>query len=325
MLKRFSVMVVVFVLAFSVVGTVFASGNGPNDLTAPTGDGISGVVPIIGQQATPLLGGGNLTYHGGPIMHTNQTYAIYWIPAGYTFSAGYSTYINQFFKDVAAASGATTNVYYAGTQYYSLPGPIHVTNNSTFGGYYMDTHAFPANGCALYVGVTKCLSDTQIKAEIRRVMAVKGWVASPTHMFFMFTPNGVGSCYNSSNCAFTAYCAYHGYTSGIIYANQPYTYTKPSACGVQSFSATAPHGFAADSTLSVVSHEHNEAITDPYLATGHYAWYDNLGYENGDKCAWIFGPTTPLPAGYNQTINSHHYILQEEWSNLTSQCRLTGK
>jgi serine protease len=317
MLKRFSVMVVVLVFAFSIIGTVSAAGNGPDPTTVSTADGIGGVTPILGQQ-TPLLGGGNLLYHGGPIMHTNRTYAIYWIPAGYSVSAGYTTFINQYFKDVAAASGAITNVYYAGTQYYSIPGPVFVTSSSSFGGYYVDTHAFPANGCALYAGVTKCLSDAQLRSEIRRVMAVKGWVAGPTNMFFMFTPNGVGSCYNASNCAFTAYCAYHGYSSGIIYANQPYTYTKPTACGVQSFSVTAPHGFAADSTINVVSHEHNEAITDLRLN----AWYDNLGYENGDKCAWIFGS---LAAGYNQTINGHHYILQEEWSNLTSMCRLAGK
>src|SRR6476469_4042171 len=29
-------------------------------------------------------GSGQLVYHGGPVMHTNTTYAIYWVPPGYS-------------------------------------------------------------------------------------------------------------------------------------------------------------------------------------------------------------------------------------------------
>jgi hypothetical protein len=45
-----------------------------------------------------------------------------------------------------------------------------------------------------------------------------------------------------------------------------------------------------------VSHEHNEAITDPL---GN-AWYDLVGYENIDKCAWNFGSQLGAPAGARQ-------------------------
>ena len=72
----------------------------------------------------------------------------------------------------------------------------------------------------------------------------------------------------------------------------------------------------------MVSHEHNEAITDPL---GN-AWYDSRGYENGDKCAWTFGTalgTTGL-GQYNQAIGNGKYYLQREWSNKTSSCVLTG-
>lgn len=54
--------------------------------------------------------------------------------------------------------------------------------------------------------------------------------------------------------------------------------------------------FAADSTINVASHEHREAINDYRLNT----WYDALGYEGSNKCAWSFGS---LASGYNQTIN----------------------
>ena len=81
-----------------------------------------GVVPPIGVQ--PAARQGNLTYHGGPVMHTNKTYAIYWVPAGYSVTASYKAMINQYFTDVAAASGATSNVYSVETQYYdTAPNP----------------------------------------------------------------------------------------------------------------------------------------------------------------------------------------------------------
>src|SRR5581483_366782 len=79
-----------------------------------------------------------------------------------------------------------------------------------------------------------------------------------------------------------------------------------------------PNGDDADLTLNVTSHEHMEAITDPF---GN-AWFDTNGAENGDRCAWTFG----APVGgsgssaYNQVIGSGHYMLQLEWSNAAGAC-----
>ncbi len=99
----------------------------------------------------------------------------------------------------------------------------------------------------------------------------------------------------------------------------PYADTDPSACDA----GNHPNNNDADATINVTSHEHNETITDEL---GN-AWYDRRGYENGDKCAWKFG--TQLGGGsgaqYNQVINTHHYELQQAWSNHSSSCVLTGQ
>ena len=68
-----------------------------------------------------------------------------------------------------------------------------------------------------------------------------------------------------------------------------------------------------------MSHEHNEAITDPF---GN-AWLDSSGDEIADICAWNFG--TPLGTAsngqpYNQLINGHEYELQQDYSNDGSRC-----
>jgi hypothetical protein len=97
----------------------------------------------------------------------------------------------------------------------------------------------------------------------------------------------------------------------------PYADTVSAACDA----GQHPNGNDADATLNVTSHEHNETITDE---NGN-AWYDFGGYENGDKCAWIFGTLSgPSGAQYNQTINGHHYFLQEEYSNRDRNCIQTG-
>jgi hypothetical protein len=271
---------------------------------------VGGVVSRIG---APLAqGAGNLVYHGGPVMTTNKTYAIYWIPGGYTVPGGYTSTIDQFFTDVAHDSGLTSNVYASDTQYSGIQ------YSSVFGGSFTDTSNFPASGCPIYEGdITECLTDAQIIAEVNKVTQSQGWTKNGTNMFFVFTPQAVGSCFDaqgSQGCAYTDYCAYHGHAaSGAIYANQPYA--RHSGCDVGQYPNGSSTG--ADPTINVTSHEHNEAITDPQLN----AWYDAVGYENGDKCAWDFGAVSGANGTeYNQTINGHHYFLQREYSNNGSQC-----
>lgn len=307
----------VVVLTACVVGSAGA--------TAPTAGTVrSGNAKMLGfvaaRHASRTLtsrGAGNLKYHGGPVEHTNKTYAIYWVPSGYTTQSGYSSVINQFFTDVAADSGKTSNVYYTGTQYSDGSG--NVQYSSSFGGSYTDTSALPASGCS-DSDTSVCLSDAQLQTEIEKDITAAGWTPGPTTEFFLFTAKGIGSCAGSS-CAFTQYCAYHSWigsgSSEILYANMPYADTVPAACDA----GQHPNGNDADATINVTSHEHNETITDE---NGN-AWYDSAGYEDGDKCAWIFGSASGSNgAEYNQTINGHHYYLQEEYSNRDRTCIQTG-
>jgi hypothetical protein len=263
----------------------------------------------------------NLTYHGGPVEHTNTVYSFYWYPSGTTLlTTTYANTIDQFFTDVAQDSGLTSNVYYAGTQYYDGTGNLRYS--SSFAGRIVDTDAFPASGCRDSVTPGSCLTDAQIQSELSSYVTSHSLPTGGTTEYFVFTPKGVGSCFSgSTECAFSYYCAYHSNigtgSNEILYANMPYADTDPSACD----QGEHPNGGDADATINVTSHEHNETITDP-LGT---AWYDRQGNEDGDKCAWNFGAVAgPAGAEYNQTINGHHYFLQQEWSNHSSGCVLTG-
>src|SRR5207253_2374311 len=80
----------------------------------------------------------------------------------------------------------------------------------------------------------------------------------------------------------------------------------------------SPNGDAADATINTISHEHNEAITDPYGD----AWWANSQDEVADLCNFDFGTPVGGAAGaeYNQVINGNHYWLQREYSNDDSGC-----
>lgn len=305
--------------------TLWASGASaaPPSAMNPAGQ-IRGVVPAHGQASKLRRANNNLSWHGGPVMHTNAVYAIYWLPGSYAgmpssgpLSTNYQSLINGYFGAVGHDSGLTSNVYWSDTQYNDSAG--FAGYSSIFAGSIVATNAFPANGCRDSY-TTICLTDAQLRTEIQSVVGTSHPTGLGTE-YILFTPKNVGSCFGSS-CAFSYFCAYHsqigsGGSGTILYANVPYAAWVPSACG----SGQSPNNNDADSTINVTSHKHNETVTDP-LGT---AWYDTRGNEDGDKCAWNFGSLLGTSgAEYNQVIAGNHYYLQQEWSNHSSGCVLQG-
>ena len=305
-----------------VTGVVLAAGTASADRSGSTAAGhIRGVVAPQTAGEGPEAATGNMTWHGGPVMHSSDVYAIYWAPPGYSYQAGYDSAIAQYFTDVAADSGKTSNVYAVNAQYGDGAGSALYL--SSFKSSLTDTNAYPASGCTDAPYTAVCLTDAQIQAELQSYVAGHGLPTGMSTAYFVFFPIDVGSCFDSTSnsCTYKQFCAYHGWIgsgdpSTIIYANMPYA-DQPTAgtkCDIES----SPNGNDADATINVTSHEHNELITDPL---GN-AWYDSGEYENGDKCAWIFGkPIGSTQYGaYNEAIATGKYELQEEWSNLLSTC-----
>lgn len=295
-------------------------GTGPSILT-PKGAGAESPRTT---RTPPAL----LQYWSGAVMRTSTSYAIFWVPSGSGLSfgsnnSGYESAISQFLGDVAHDSGATSNVFGLDTQYYDTlsGGRTPIAYNSTFGGSAVATDPLPAKQCS-DGGTSFCVTDAQLQAEIRSVAVAKGWPQDTSHVYFIFTPSGLGSCAGggSSICAYSSYCAYHGAfsnggTSTTLYGNMPWVYAK-SGCDMGQY----PNGGQADPTINVLSHEFNEAITDP---VPNWGWVDASGAENGDKCAWTFGTLSGSKgAQYDQTINGHHYYLQEEFDNASDACQM---
>jgi hypothetical protein len=296
----------------ALAGLLFAVTASSSSAASRTRAPILGVVPHKAQSAAAprLLSLSSVLRAAGP--------------TALTFDASYQNVINQYFTDIAHDSGGAGNVYSVATQYYDNPGPAHVQYQSAFGGSYVDRNPLPANGCSDGAD-PYCLTDAQLTTEIQNAMTAMGWHGGLDHVFFLMTPNGVGSCFdaNGGECSTNAFCAYHSAfldsdNQDAVYANEPYLGPYP---GCTDASQGYPSDIDSDTTINTISHEHNEAITDP-LGT---AWLSNDTNqdENGDLCAYGFGAALGGTAGidaYNQVINGHRYDLQQEFSNVDGGC-----
>jgi hypothetical protein len=316
---------------------IFATQAGA--VVANTASGRVSYLPLSeaspGRSAAPIRstlpsGKPPLEYHGGPVMHSQAAYAIFWAPSGYAFPSGYTSAIEGFLKEVATDSGKPSNVYSVSAQYTDKTG--HAAYDDSFGGSIEDTHAYPTIGtCPTYKGFsesfTACISDSKLEAEVGSVVDAQKWPRGLGAEYYVVLPPHAGSCFDvaGKECFDKQFCAYHSYTLSspeAIYANISYSPGDVLGCGVGEY----PNGHAngnVDDTLSSLSHEANESITDPTLE----AWYDKSGLENGDECRNTpseedYGAPLGGSAGalFNQAIGGGDYYLQQEWSNDTKDC-----
>jgi hypothetical protein len=303
-----------------------------------------GAPPLLFNVNSPGPGDGGqvmMTAATGPLIVT----PIFWAPADHPIAASYESLLLQYLGDVAADSGKTSNVYSVLNEYYGTNGQIHY--NVRLGTPIYDSSPLPASGCivastdtsGIYAdgsGYNACLDDAQVTGEIDNVSSAAGLPHNLTHIYVMYLPKHVEACFgpgptttSANACTINyqpsaAFCAYHTIDStSAIYANMPFPiYHSGAGHTCSTDSRREPFGGVvesvngnpdADTEISPTSHEISEAITDPDTNTG---WYDQIGFEIGDECAYVWGFTRGAPGAlFNQVINGHLYLTQEEFSN----------
>jgi hypothetical protein len=269
----------------------------------------------------------SLGYEGGQVLHTNRTHAIFWEPAGsgLAYPEGYTAIVAQFFQNVAADSHLPTNTYGLTGQYTDASGPA--VYDSTWGGEVLATDPLPNNTCAEPLGNgpgwSVCIDDEQMQSEIEHVIAADHLKTGPNDIYFLIMPPGLGACESGgpADCALGgktagSFCGYHSVTdnSRFLYAVIPYN-AQPGHC--QSTNPR-PNGNPVDPTLSTISHEQIETITDPYGD----AWVNPNGDEAADICITTYGPALggSGSSAYNEVIHGGHYYLQAIYSNWDHAC-----
>jgi hypothetical protein len=261
----------------------------------------------------------NMTLHGGSVMSTVNTTLIFWGKSWKT-----STFVSDKMAGLNSLYGNFDGSTYAGTVSEYLPIPlIHklVQQKTDF-------------------STSASSNPNNVLSEVCKVVGSAN-----------IDPNGYYPVYTDVKRGSAGYCAYH---SAGTCGGKPLQFAfffnldGDAGCDPQSSfalprtdaNAQKPGYVLAGSTsvkaesqglaalASVTAHELAETITDPvaFPVTGSAfwgGWYDSLGAENGDKCAWTFGPSAVSANPGTVLLGGIPWKLQGEWSN-TAQTNGTG-
>jgi hypothetical protein len=228
-----------------------------------------------------LSGGGSsalMTWHGGPVLHTNSTEAIFWGTewSSSSFAGDKITGLDTWFGGLGGTSFASRSDEYT-------DGSSNVTAASSCLGHTFDSTAAPRRALQVSDAVAEACKITNNNP----------------------VPNAVYFIYTSTSAGHVSYCAWHSYGTcsngaGVQVAYMP---NLDGIAGCDPQDTTTGHSEGLAALVNVTSHEWSEARTDPQLN----AWYDGGGQENGDKCAWSFHNDV--------SVGGAQWKVQMEWSN----------
>ena len=220
----------------------------------------------------------NMTFHGGVIMPSTNTKAIFWGTSWGSSPGDKISGMDTWYSGFGNSNYAKTNTEYTGTN-------GTVTSSSTYGGHVIDTTASTSGG-----------NTSTILAE------VCNRITNPDP-----SGNGYYAVYADTPRGHAGYCAYHSVgTCNGVRVQFAYFFKLDGDAGCDPGDTSGLHSQGLAAIANVSGHELSEAMTDP-ASPG--AWYDSQGAENGDKCAWTFG--APLVT----FSNGSQWKIQGEWSN----------
>jgi hypothetical protein len=245
-------------------------------LIAPRGTG------LVHAAARAARRGANMTYHGGKIMPTAVTKAIFWGASWATSPGDKVTGIDSFYTGFSGSNYATTSDEYTGSN-----GQVGPT--TTYQGHVVDTSAASGGN-----------NTSKILAEVSKEVTTGNLVLDRSG-------NGYYPVYTDLPRGNAGYCAWHsaGTINGVV-VQFAFFWKLDGDAGCDPGDTSGLHSQGLAALANVSGHELSEARTDP-ASPG--AWYDGSGAENGDKCAWTFG--APLAA----FSNGSSWKVQGEWSN----------
>jgi len=149
---------------------------------------------------------------GNLVLHKNETYAIYWDPTDH-YHGDWQHLVDTFFHGLGADSGSTGTVFAVDSQYTDRS-DLPATYLSTFHGAYTDTDPYPVGvgnckdphplevpdriGPEAVKGSKEhtevCLTDAQIRTELKAFIAAHGLQKGVGSIFYLLTPPAVTVC-----------------------------------------------------------------------------------------------------------------------------------
>ena len=221
----------------------------------------------------------NMTWHGGAVMPTTATVAIYW---GTNWSN--ASFVDDKISGLDSWYAGVGNSTYAATCNEFSGSNGQVTSTISYGGHYTDYSAAPR----------RAPKTSAILGEVCKVMGNQ------------VTSNGYYAVYVDTPRGHAGYCAWHSYgTCNGTPVQFAFFFNLDGDPGCDPQDTVTGHSQGLAALANVSGHELSEARTDPRGA----GWYDNSGAENADKCAWTFG--SPDLTFKNGSV----WKIQGNWSN----------
>jgi len=221
-----------------------------------------------------------MNYHGGKIMPTAVTQAIFWGSSwtNATSAGDKITGIDAFYTGFNNSNYAKTSDEYTD----NVNGAHQVGATTTYLNHVVDSSAASGGN-----------NTAVILAEVTKE------ITTPD-------PNGYYPVYTDVPRGNANYCAWHSVgTVAGVQVQFAFFFRLDGDPGCDPVDTTTGHSQGLAALANVSAHELSEARSDPALN----AWYDNQGAENGDKCGWTFNvPSVTFTDG-------NKWKLQGEWSN----------
>ena len=275
----------------------------------------AGVMPAAPSGGAVVQGNG-INYHtGGTVLQGNPV-PIYII--------WYGNWTNG---PKPSDSAVTTSLVETFLGSNALGGSSYEAINTTYGdttGNVSGHLNFTAHVFDNYSSGTK-LADRTLPTVLSHAFSA-GLPSDANGVYLILTSSDVSE--SSGFCR--TYCGFHTHATigskDIKYAFIGNVDKCLSGCEIQSTGPNSPAAAVggADGMINTITHETEEAITDPDLN----AWFDASGNEDADKCNFKFGPTTTCAAGslctsagigsaakFNQSFGGHVWMIQMEWEN----------
>ncbi len=196
-------------------------------LAAPAADAVVSKVGLVETGVAPRISPAYIeTLHpssyrnpqGHPVLHSENTYLIYWDPTDH-YHGDWQETIDHYMQNAGLASGSLETTFAVAQQYTDLsdnPASYH----QVFHGAYVDYTAYPSSGCTdpapLEVGdrigpevagkhTAVCLTSTQLAGQVESFVASHSLPRGLENNYFVLLPDGVAVCLDSGGA--TGHCS----------------------------------------------------------------------------------------------------------------------
>lgn len=219
----------------------------------------------------------------------------------------------------------------------SIAVPGHVFNTNTL--YFTSQGLTPPSlqwvtNTSVTAPTATTVSDADVATYINSFISANPTIV-PTGATPVYIYIGANSTLLTSGFG-TTYCGWHSYGSVSsggqnvpFIALQDFTSSYNKPCAPQVIS---PNGSPSlDAMASVMVHEVDETLTDPYFG----AWFDSKGAESADKCGRTYGVSHSVALGKsNVQLGGVNYLIQQNWlennivtstgTSTATACSVTG-